>query len=449
MAAETVSMEKRVPNKVLWHILPLTILGMAVAYVDRTNISFAALQMNKDLGLSAAAYGLGAGLFFIGYFIFEVPSNMIMVKVGARVWLARIMITWGIVTIATGFVHNAATFYVLRFLLGAAEAGFFPGCLLYATYWTTQRERAFMSGSFLAGGQVGSLIGAPLAGWILSATHGAIGLPGWRWLFIIEGAMAVVMAIIFMSALDNRPEEAKWLEPEEKTWLLERLKADREAAGGPRQEHENLASALRLLWNPRFLFYSFVYFVCMLVSWGLVFWTPLVFKGVAQYLTTVQIGWLGALPPLALITTMTLWSRHSDLTNERHWHFTIGASVCAIGIIMLINAHTLAMTVGGMSLAFLGMGGTTPILWAHFNKGLGTAESAVGLAMINSIGNLGGFVGPYLMGAFKDATGGYVGGMWVFLVLLVLIIFIMQPSFMGAARASRVGSGGKSGDLPN
>ena len=412
-------------------------LGMVIAYIDRMNISIAQLQMSKELGLSAAAYGLGAGLFFIGYFLFEIPSNMVMERVGARVWLSRIMITWGIISSLMFLARTEPVFYLLRFLLGVAEAGFFPGLLLYVTYWTTEKNRAMSSGAFLAGGQIGILIGYPVSGLILDTMHNVMGISGWQWLFILEGIPAFILGILYLVVLRDDPSKVKWLDQEEKDWL-QQTQAEEHAAKKmvKKEEKHGIAS----LAHPTLWFFALVYFLCMLASYGLGFWTPRAIELASKSSSALVVGLLSMGAPLATILSMIFYSQHSDRTNERRWHLTFAALLGMVGLSLLATAHTVPMTVAAIFLASLGIGGTTPIFWSHVNRWLSASEAAVGLALVNSIGNLGGFVGPYVTGSIESSTGSFGPAMYVFAGGLLLVVVLMQFSFSSVEKTMRMKS---------
>ena len=434
MSIQAQALGRRVESKVLWHILPWTMLGMVISYIDRMNISIAQLQMSRELGLSSAAYGLGAGLFFIGYFIFEIPSNMMMERVGARVWLARIMITWGIIGSLMCLARTEAVFYILRFLLGVAEAGFFPGLLLYVTNWTSEKNRAMSSGAFLAGGQIGMLIGYPISGLILDSTHGALGLSGWQWLFLLEGIPAFILGIVYLFVLRDRPSEAKWLDPDEKAWLQQTIEQEREAKKQTkRQEKRGIAA----LGHPTLWFFALIYFLCMLASYGLGFWTPLAIESASHSSSAFVVGLLSMGAPIATILSMIFYSRHSDMTGERRWHLTFAALLGATGLAVLATAQGVPATVVAIFVASLGIGGTTPIFWSHVNRWLSASEAAVGLALVNSIGNLGGFAGPSLTGSVESATGSFGPAMYVFAGGILLVALLMQFSFSSVEKTLR------------
>jgi ACS family tartrate transporter-like MFS transporter len=409
-------------------------LGMVISYIDRMNISIAQLQMSSELGLSPAAYGLGAGLFFIGYFIFEVPSNMMMERVGARVWLARIMITWGIISSLMFLARTEAVFYILRFLLGVAEAGFFPGLLLYVTKWTSEKNRAMSSGAFLAGGQIGMLIGYPISGLILDSTHGMLGLSGWQWLFLLEGIPAFILGIVYLFVLRDGPSEAKWLNADEKAWLQQTIQQEREAKSQTKKQEK---SGIAALGHPTLWFFALIYFLCMLASYGLGFWTPRAIELASHSSSAFVVGLLSMGAPIATILSMIFYSRHSDMTGERRWHLTFAALLGAAGLAVLAIAQGVPGTVVAIFVASLGIGGTTPIFWSHVNRWLSASEAAVGLALVNSIGNLGGFAGPYLTGSIESATGSFGPAMYVFAGGILLVALMMQFSFSSVEKTLR------------
>lgn len=400
----TASVEKRVIRKLTRRIVPFIMVLYFVAYLDRVNIGFAALTMNDDIGLSAAAFGFGAGIFFIGYFLFEVPSNLVLHKVGARIWIARIMVTWGIISGAMALVQGPTSFYVLRFLLGAAEAGFFPGVILYLSYWFPARHRAGITAMFMAAVPISIAIGSPVSGALLTL-DGVLGLHGWQWMFLVEAAPAVILAGVVLVYLTDRPADAKWLDEEEREWLVAEMAAEQASVS---QEHGN-HSALRALANPWVLALGLVYFGTSAGLYTVGIWSP---QMIAQHgIGPVATGFVNAIPPVLAVLAMVLWAKHSDRHDERNWHVVVACSVAALGLVLAAYSTSLWSVVFCLVLVSAGVSSAKPPLWSIPTQFLTGAAAASGIAAINSIGNLGGFAGPFVIGWIKESTGGYAGGL--------------------------------------
>jgi MFS transporter, ACS family, tartrate transporter len=395
-------------------LIPFLFLLYIVAFLDRVNVGFAALQMNEDLGISDAVYGLGAGIFFVGYFVFEVPSNLILERVGARVWIARIMITWGVISAAMMFVSGPISFYVLRFLLGVAEAGFFPGIILYLTYWFPARQRAKTVAMFMTAVAMAGVIGGPISGALLGL-DGLAGLAGWQIMFLVEGIPAVVLGFVVLAYLPDRPSQAGWLEPNESRWLEDALRREddiKTGAGGYTIRQAMTDGKVWLLCG--------VYFGVVTSLYGISFWLPTIigeFSGLGDFF----VGLLSAIPYVAATVGMVFFAWHSDSTGERRWHVAIPAGLAAIGLALtgLVGdsgiAQMLVLTLGALGIySCLGTFWTMPAAFLS-----GTAAAA-GIALINSVGNVGGFVGPYAIGYIRDATGSNYGGMLVLSALILL-----------------------------
>lgn len=413
----------RAYRKITWRLIPLLFLAYVFNYVDRVNVGFAQLSMSEDLNLSTAAYGLGAGIFFIGYFIFEVPSNLLMQRVGARVWIARIMISWGIISALLMVVQVPWHFYVLRFLLGAAEAGFFPGVILYLTYWYTGERRARATAFFFTATPVAGIIGGPLSGWILDALDGAGGLRGWQWLFLIEGVPAVVVGLLVLAFLPTRPTKAGWLSAEERAAVQAEL--DHEDA--QKQVHDTRSG----FKDRRILLLAAVYFCFVLGSYGIAFWLPQVIKGTGVS-NPLTVGLLSAIPWGAALVVMLLAARSSDRTGRRRLHVGAAASLGGVGLVIVsIGLGSTAATLAGLSVAAAGVFTALPLFWSLPTAFLSAGAAAVGLAVINSVGNLAGFVANFVVGWVIGATGSSAAAtlmLAAFLVVGVLLMLLLpQP----------------------
>ena len=405
-------LETRTIARVTRRLVPFLIVCYFVAYLDRVNVGFAALQMNKDLGLTAQAYGIGAGIFFLSYFLFEVPSNLFLERFGARKWIARIMFSWGLLSGCTAFIPqiSAATgqstttvFYVIRVLLGIAEAGFFPGIIFYLTLWFPAAYRGRIIGYFMAAIPLSSVIGSPISGQLLNL-GGLAGLAGWQWLFIIEAAPALLLAVVVFFYLTDRPADAKWLPQEQRAWLARRL--DDEHRQRIAAQH---FSVLQALGNTRVLLLSFVYFGAVASNYSLGFFLPQIVRDFG-----LSFGWTGvvaAIPYAAGTLGMVYWGRHSDRTGERREHAALAALVAGAGIAAstLIDDPTGKMI--ALSVAGFGVFAVLPVFWTLPTSFLSGTAAAGGIAIINSIGNLSGFAGPFVMGKMKDATGSYTVGL--------------------------------------
>ncbi|SRR5579884_171722 len=392
-------------RKATWRLVPFLFVLYVVAYLDRVNVGFAALQMNAALGFNAAVYGLGAGIFFVGYFLFEIPSNLILQRVGARFWIARIMISWGLVAIAMALVRNEPTFYGLRFLLGVAEAGFFPGVILYLTYWFPAEERAKTVALFMTAVAISGVVGGPISGLLLSL-QGFGGLDGWHWLFVLEGLPAVLLGIVTLFYLPDGPRHASWLAPSEREWLEGRL-AEERALLGPRAGH-TLREAMS---SGRVWLLCLVYLALVVGNYGLGFWLPQIIEGFGK-LTDFQIGLISAIPYGISAVGMVLIARHSDRTGERRWHVAGALAASALGFVIasqLSGAPLLALA--ALSLAAMGIMGSWGPFWSMPPAFLSGTAAASGIALINAVGNLGGFFGPSIVGYVKNATQSFEGGL--------------------------------------
>ncbi|MEM5439084.1 MFS transporter [Paraburkholderia diazotrophica] len=406
------SFEEATYRKVAWRLTPLLMLSYVVAYLDRVNVGFAKLGMSTDLGLSDAVYGFGAGIFFIGYFIFEVPSNIILHRVGARVWIARIMVSWGIISMLTMFVTTPTMFYVMRFLLGLAEAGFFPGIILYLTYWYPAHRRGRMTTWFMTAIAISGVVGGPISGYILKAFNGANGWHGWQWLFLLEGIPSVIVGILVFVVLDDRISKAKWLTDQERE-LLERNIAAEEAT---KEDH----SVGKVMMSPRVLLMSLIYFSFVMGLYGVSFWLPTIIKstGVTD---AFMIGLLSAIPFAAAVIAMVLVARSADRTRERRWHVALPGFAGALGLVLsVVWAHDTTLAMAALTLATMGIITTLPLFWSLPTSFLAGTGAAAGIAMINSIGNLAGFLSPYAVGWLKQITSTTDSGMYMLAAFMIL-----------------------------
>lgn len=410
--------EQATVRKVTLRIIPFMFLLYIVSYLDRANIGYAALEMNKELALTSEAFGFISGIFFIGYFLFEVPSNVMLNKYGARVWIARILVTWGGIAAATAFAQTANQLYVLRFFLGVAEAGFFPGVIVYLTYWFRSKELATTVALFTAAIPVSYIIGAPLSTWIMDNIKW-LDWSGWRWMLFLEGVPAVFLGVACFFFLTDKPEQAKWLTQAEKDWLLAELERDRQS-----RKNVKRLSVVKTMVNPKVLYLAFIYFVYQCGSLGVGYWMPQIIKGFSSSLTHTQIGLIAMLPYIVATVLMVAWSRSSDRRNERKLHSAIPLAVAALG---LVGAAILPSPVASMAMicvALTGLYSFKSPFWALPTLFLDRATAAVSIAVINSIGNLGGFAGPSLIGVVKGETGSAATGL-MFLSALLLLAFVM------------------------
>ena len=396
LSGAAVDPEAQLYRKVTWRLMPLLFACYVAAYLDRVNVGFAKLQMLGDLHFSETVYGLGAGIFFIGYFLFEVPSNIILHRVGARVWIARVMVSWAVISAAMAFVHSPTVFYVLRFLLGVAEAGLFPGVILYLTYWYPSRRRGGIIALFMTGIPIAGVIGGPLSGWILSALSGVQGLAGWQWMFLIEAVPSLVLGAVVLGFLDNGIDRASWLTGDEKAVLRRNIDRD-----GQETPSHSLRDGFT---NPRVWQLCGIYFFFIMGLYGVGFWLPTLIKGtgVSDPLT---IGLLTVLPYAAAAAGMVICGRMSDAARERRWHIVIPGVLGTAGWLASIwFAKDVAVAEIALTVATTGVLVTLAQFWCLPTSVLAGAAAASGIAVINSVGNLAGFVSPYAVGWIIDAT---------------------------------------------
>ncbi|MCK9684453.1 MFS transporter [Scleromatobacter humisilvae] len=411
-------------RKVAVRLIPLLFLCYIAAYLDRVNVSFAKLQMQQQLGLSESVYGLGSGIFFIGYFIFEIPSNVMLHKVGAGRWIARIMVTWAILSAAMMFVSSATSFYIVRFLLGVAEAGFFPGIILYLTYWFPAARRGRATSLFLAAIAVAGLIGNPISGWIMHSLSGAAGLQGWQWLFILEALPSLVLGVLAWFWLEDRVKNAQWLTPQERDLIARDIAAE--------ESHKADGSLGRVLSDGKIWLCAFIYFAIVSGLYGVTFWLPTIIKelGIPDPL---QVGLIGAVPWAFGIAAMYLMARSADRRHEYRWHTAVSCVASAVGLVISVAFHAdalLAMT--GLTIAAMGIMSALPIFWSNPTALLGGTAAAMGIAFINSVGNLAGFAIPLIIGVIKDRTHSTDAGLHMLAVLMILgaiaVLILRKPA---------------------
>jgi MFS transporter, ACS family, tartrate transporter len=406
-------LERRTLGKIAWRLIPFMGLLYFVAFLDRVNIGFAALTMNADLGLTPAMFGFASGIFFLGYVLFEVPSNVILERVGARLWIARIMISWGLLSATTAFVGGVDSLYVLRFLLGVAEAGFFPGMILYLTYWFPAGHRARILSAFMIALPISSVVGGPLSTAMLSLE--AAGLRGWQWMFLMEGVPAVLLGLAVLIFLRDGPAKAAWLAADERAWLEGELARERAALATTHRT--GLAHALR---EPRVWLFGLIYFGMLVGMYGYGFWLPQIIKGLGD-LSNLQVGCIAALPYSVAAVAMFFWGRHSDRTRERVWHVAIAAFIGAAGLAMSAQLDSMPLlALMALGVSAVGIYAALPVFWTLPTSMLTGSAAAAGIALVNSIGNIGGFLGPTLVGYIKDATGSYAASLWTLAALITM-----------------------------
>ncbi len=421
-------LQRKTILKVSWRLLPLIVICYLLNYIDRTNVSFAALTMNKDLGLTAYMYGWGAGIFFFGYAFFEVPSNVVLQRVGARLWIARIMITWGIISGLMAIAKGPVSFLVLRFLLGVAEAGFFPGMIFYLTQWFPSAVRARAISILYIAVPVSNAIAAILSGIILGM-DGILGLKGWQWIFIIEAIPAVVLAFVVLLLMTDRPAVANWLTAEEREWLEDELQAERRHV-----ESAGRLSMLQALTDWRVLVLSAIYLTGVTASYGVVFFLPQIIKSLG--LSNLMTGFVTAVPYTIGTIGLVVWGYSSDRRKERRWHLIISTGLAAVGLFSAGWLSHSYFAILAMCVATIGIYGSRPSFWPMPSLFLTGGAAAVGMALINSIGNLGGYLGPIAVGWIKDSTKSFEMALY-FLGACALLSTVITLYATRATDASR------------
>lgn len=388
-------------RKLHWRIAIVSTVLFFFAFLDRSNVSLVAIQMNADLHFSGAVYGLGAGIFFLGYAVFEVPSNLILHRVGARIWIGRIMITWGIFACAMAFIQGATSFYIIRFLIGVAEAGFQPGIVYYLSHWYPRRSRAHAISIFNSAGPISTVIGAPITGLLLGLTAGAFGIAGWRWVFVLEGIPSILIGIWTLFRLPDSPRNAAWLEPDERETLAAELEAERSAA-----ERERKWSTFEWLRDARFLGFCFYFFCMAAVNWGITFWLPQIINGIG-HLSPLEVGLLTALPFLCAFLVMRRVAAFADRTGARYAVIATCSVIAGLGFTGAALLQSPVMWMICLCIASTAIWSCYSPFWTLPSGVLTGAALATGLAFINSIGQVGGLVTPYAIGLLKDATNSY------------------------------------------
>ena len=428
--------EKSATRKIQTRIIPFVFVLFVIAFIDRINIGFAALTMNKELAITSQQFGLLSGIFFWGYFIFEIPSNLLLHKIGARIWIARILISWGIVAMLTGLVKTAAQLYILRFLLGVAEAGYFPGIVLYLTYWFRQRQLAEPLALFLTAIPVANIIGAPLSGVILDQIHW-LGLGSWRWLLILEGIPAILGGALTYFYLPGRPSEAKFLINREKAWIAAEL-ASEELQKGKATE----ITVIQALTHKRVWHLTAIYIPCTIGWYAAAFWMPQLIKAISTDYSNTTVGVLVTIPYLVALAAMVLVGRSSDRNLERRYHAAIPLMIGALAFVGLssISTRSVFLTITLWCLVVSGIECAWSPIWSLPNEFLAGFSAAAGIALINGVGNLGGFIGPYAMGAINKATGSFYGGLLLagisWFISATLLIVLPRRGELHAAQAA-------------
>jgi len=428
MTQTMTDIERSTMARVTMRLLPFLLLLYIISWLDRVNVGFAKLQMNTDLGLSETAYGLGAGIFFLAYAACEIPSNLLLVRYGARIWIARIMITWGLISAGMMFVQGETSFYVMRFLLGAAEAGFLPGIVFYLSDWFPRRHRARAVSWFMIGIPLSVVFGGPLSGWIMDHFDEFHGLHGWQWMYLAEGLPAVLLGFVVLAFLTEKPAQARWLTAEQRDWLSAHLYAEQSEA-----ERQHRVSLRDAIGHPTVWLLAVIMFCCQTGSYGLTLWVPTIVKGVSGY-SDFGVGMFSAIPYIAAATGMILVGRSSDRSGERFLHVAIPSVIGALGFIAtgMIGSPLPAMI--ALSVAAVGDYSTRGPFWALPGKFLTGSAAAAGIALINAMGAVGGFIGPYAVGYLKDATGSFASPLYLLAGILfagaILTLFLRRsPTF--------------------
>ncbi len=415
--------EEKTYARVFWRLIPFLMVCYAVAYLDRVNLGFAKLQMSAELGFAEGVYGLGAGIFFLGYFIFEVPSNLLLQRVGARRWIARIMVSWGLISALFAFTKTVAAFYVLRFLLGVAEAGFYPGIILYLTYWFPAARRAKVNAIFMTAIPLSGIFGNPVSGWIMDHFHGGAGLHGWQWMFLLEAVPAFLLGFAVLRWLDDGPRVARWLTDAEKDLLERNVVADN--AGKPA-----VHSLLGIFNDRRLWLWCLCSFCFTSGQYGLTFWMPTLVAATGVQ-GNFRVGLISAIPFVVAIFSMVLCGHSADRRRERRWHLVVPACCGAVGLVgAAVTATSAPLAISFLALAAAGILPLSPLFWSLPTSVLRGRGAAAGIAAINSISNLGGFFSPVIVGYLKDATHDNRSGMFTLAAMLVMggLLILRTPA---------------------
>jgi ACS family tartrate transporter-like MFS transporter len=399
-------LERSTMARVTWRLLPFLLLLYIISWLDRVNVGFAKLQMNSDLGMSDTAYGFGAGIFFLAYAACEIPSNLLLVRFGARRWIARIMITWGLISAGMMFVQGEMSFYIMRLLLGAAEAGFLPGIVYYLSQWFPRPQRAKAVSWFMIGIPLSIVFGGPLSGWLLGF-EGRLGLHGWQWMFLLEGLPAVLLGFVVLGYLTEKPADAKWLTAEQREWLGRTMEAEHLAAHA-----RHRVGVREVLAHPTVWLLAIIMFCCQTGSYGLTLWVPTIVKGLSGF-NNFEVGLISALPYIAAAAGMVLIGRSSDRTGERFMHVAIPTAIGAIGFVFTAILKSPVPAMIALTVAAVGDYGTRGPFWALPGKFLTGSAAAAGIALINAMGAVGGFIGPYAVGYLKDTSGNFESGLFL------------------------------------
>ncbi|RHW40081.1 MFS transporter [Lysinibacillus yapensis] len=417
------SIEKRTVKKTMRRILPFILLLYVVAFLDRVNIGYAALKMNADLSLTAEVFGLLSGLFFISYFLFEVPSNLILHKVGAKLWISRIMVTWGIIVVLTGFAQSATHLYILRFLLGAAEAGFLPGIILYLTYWFRARERGKATALFFVALPLSALIGAPLSTWIIENISWN-GLAGWRWMFILEGIPAVLLGVVVLFYLTNKPEQAKWLTDEEKSWLEGELEKERQLSA-----KLNKTSHLGMLKDSKVWKLSLFNIAGFVAVNALSYWMPTIIKSLSSSSTTImEIGWLAMIPSIIAVPSILFAGWNADRTNTHKLHLGVSVSIALVGIVGCALVSSAPMMVLMLSITSAGLYSISGTFYAFLTFFFSESTAPAGIALVSTLSSLGGFLGPMILGVLNLTQGMFLIAGFLLISLITLFTLKLTPN---------------------
>ncbi|MBE3588332.1 MAG: MFS transporter [Thermoanaerobacteraceae bacterium] len=427
------AIERATIRKVARRLIPFLFVLYIIAFLDRVNLGYAALEMNAALGLSSEIFGLAAGIFFIGYFVFEVPSNVLLHSIGARVWIARILISWGLISMLTAWAQNATHLYIIRFLLGVAEAGFFPGIILYITYWFRAREQARAVSLFMVALPVANIIGAPISTWVIDHVHW-MNMPGWRWMFVLEGLPAIIFGLITLVYLTDRPAVAKWLTSEEKAWLIAELEKEEGCKPKPVSKWDVFKDSA--VWQ-----FSLIYFTLAMGLYGLGFWMPTIIKAFSKLLSNTQVGLIAMIPYICGGLAMVYWARRSDRLAERRLHTALPLITGSLGLVGVGLSDNPYLSIVMMTIATIGIYSLFGPFWSFANLFFSGGTAAVGIAVINSIGNLGGFLGPYALGYMTKLTGSTKAGLYFLSAAMLvgfLLVLLLRPNrrFVSNAVAS-------------